>query len=85
MKIQIKVIPKSSHSQVIGWEGNVLKIQCREVPEKGKVNREVTKLLYKYFKVPKESIKILFGKSCSRKLIEITHLSEEEIDGNPGT
>lgn len=71
MIIQVKVITKSSQNKVIGFEGDILKIKCTAVPEKGKANALVIKLLSEYYQVPKSSIKILKGKTDSKKVIEI--------------
>ncbi len=71
MKMEVKVVPNSQHSRVVGMEEGVLKVQCKESPQKGQVNRELIALLSSYFKVPKSAIRILVGKTCKRKLIEI--------------
>ena len=69
--IQVKVIPNSSQDKIIGFEGEVLKIKCRATPEKGKANASVIALLSKHYKVPKNSITIIRGKTDSRKVIKI--------------
>jgi len=71
MIIEVKVIPKSSQNQVVGFEGEVLKVKTTAVPEKGKANAAVIKLLSKYYKVPKSAITILKGHTSSKKIIEI--------------
>lgn len=71
MIIKVKVITKSSQNSIVGFEGEVLKIKCTAVPEKGKANAVVVDLLSKYYKVPKTAITILKGKTDSRKVIEI--------------
>jgi len=71
MIIKVKVITKASVNKVIGFEGDVLKIKCTAVPEKGKANASVIELLAKYYKVPKSKIKIIKGMTDSRKVVEI--------------
>jgi uncharacterized protein len=71
MIIQVKVIPKSSQNAIVGFEGDVLKIKCTAVPEKGKANEAVIALLAKHYKVPKSAIKIIKGASSSKKIIDI--------------
>ena len=71
MIIRVKVIPKSSQNKIIGFEGEVLKIKCTAVPEKGKANATVITLLSKYYNVPRSAITIVKGKTDSRKVIEI--------------
>ena len=71
MIVQVKVIPKSSQNKIVGFEGEVLKIKCTAVPEKGKANEVVIGLLAKHYKVPKSALTILKGHSSSKKTIEI--------------
>lgn len=71
MIIEVKVIPKSSQNQVVGFEGDVLKIKCTAAPEKGKANAAVIELLSKYYDVPKSAITILRGKTSAKKMVEI--------------
>lgn len=69
MKIQVKVIPKSSENKVVGFEGEVLKVKCTTAPEKGKANEMVIALLADYFKVAKSCVHILKGATSSKKLL----------------
>ena len=71
MIIEVKVITRSSVDAIIGFEGDVLKIKCRAIAEKGKANEVVIDLLAKHYKVPKSHISILRGSSSARKLISI--------------
>jgi uncharacterized protein (TIGR00251 family) len=41
-------------------------------PVKGAANREVIKMMARYFEVPSASVKIVQGKTSSRKLIAVT-------------
>lgn len=81
MIIQVKVITKASQNAVIGYEGDVLKVKCTAVPEKGKANDAVIALLAEYFSVPKSQIVILRGKTSSKKTVEIkkTLLADRKI------
>jgi len=71
MILQVKVITKASENKVIGFEGNILKIKCTAVPEKGKANEAVVSLLAEHYNVSKRNIKILKGHKSSKKTIQI--------------
>jgi len=79
MKIQVKVIPKSSENRVVGFEGEILKVKCTTVPEKGKANEVVIELLAAYFQVPKRAVHIVKGAVSSKKIVEIEGLAPEDI------
>ena len=71
MKYTIKVIPKSSKNEIVGESKNYLKIKLRAVPEKGKANTKLIKLLAKHFKTTKSNINIIKGETNKNKIVEI--------------
>ncbi|NGX60003.1 MAG: hypothetical protein KR126chlam3_01164 [Chlamydiae bacterium] len=71
MDLQVKVIPKASNSEVLGWEGNLLKVRINAVPEKGAANKELIKVLSKYFDVPKSAITIVRGEHQRIKQVRL--------------
>ena len=71
MKYAIKVIPKSSQTEIIEKKDDFLKIKLKAVPEKGKANAELIKFLAKYFKTAKSNINIIKGKTGRNKIVDI--------------
>ena len=71
MKYNIKVIPKSSKTEIIKQSKNFLKIKLKSAPEKGKANTELIKFLTKHFKTPKSNINIIKGETSRNKIVEI--------------
>lgn len=69
--ISIKITPKASKSEIVGWENEVLKIRISEVPEKGKANIELIRLLAKEYKLPKSAITIISGETSRLKRVKI--------------
>ena len=72
--LRIKLSPKSSQNAILGPmndKENTLKIAVTAVPEKGKANEALIKLLSKEYKVAKSQIKILSGHNSQIKLIRI--------------
>ncbi len=70
MKIKVKV-SHSSKKAAVKEEGEFLKVFVDAPPQKGKANRRLVEILADYFKVPKNSVKILHGKSGKIKLVEV--------------
>lgn len=67
MKINVVVKPKSGKSEIIK-EDNVYKVSLKSVPEAGKANLELLKLLRKHFK---KQARIVSGKTSKKKVIEL--------------
>lgn len=74
MKISVKVLPKSSKNEIVGWKGEILKVRLTAAPEKGKANESLIALLAKEYGVSKSSITILKGTTSQKKLVEIKGL-----------
>ena len=58
MRVEVKVIPKSSRSLVKEEEGR-LKVYITAAPEKGKANKALIDLLASYFSVKKKDVRII--------------------------
>ncbi len=75
MRLQLKVIPKSSADRVAGWICDRLKVHVTAAPERGKANDAVIDVLSKALGVPRKSIRITSGATSPLKTVE--------IDGDP--
>ena len=71
MRIYLKVTPKSSQNKIEKIAENEYKAWVTVVPEKGKANQAVIKLLSKYFKVSKSQIEIIGGKTARIKIVDV--------------
>lgn len=78
--VSVKIIPKACKSEVMGVEGEELKLRIAAIPEKGKANIEVVRLLSKKLKIAKSRIVILSGQASRHKRLLITGVSEDKID-----
>lgn len=79
MKLNIKVVPKSSRDCVAGWIGDALKICVTAPPERGKANQAVETVLAETLDLPRQQVRIVGGLASSRKQVEIDGLDEPEI------
>ena len=74
-ELHIKLTPRSSFARVIeeGEEGTIqfLKVYVTAVPEDGKANDAMIKLLADYFKMPKSVFKLLRGHKSRNKVVQI--------------
>ncbi|RME66142.1 MAG: YggU family protein [Nitrospirae bacterium] len=70
-RINVKVIPKASRAEVVGTEGETLKVKLTAPPEGGRANKQLIEVLAKHFKVPKSAITIVKGETSRQKIVEI--------------
>lgn len=70
VKITVKIQPNAKKSEIVGREGDVLKIRIKAPPVEGKANDELIRFLSKEWKIPKSEIKIVYGKTGKLKIVE---------------
>lgn len=70
--IRVRVIPKAANNRVVFEEGtDCFRVYVTAVPEAGKANAAVLKLLSKHLNVPKSSMSVKRGATGRHKIIEI--------------
>lgn len=71
MRIQLKVIPKSSRNRVVGWVGDRLKVAVTAAPERGKANEAVIETLAAELGIAPQRIRIVAGETSPLKTLQI--------------
>ncbi|ALG70129.1 hypothetical protein VY88_09245 [Azospirillum thiophilum] len=76
LRVALRVTPKASRNAVTGLAetaggGRVLKVAVTTVPENGKANEAVIKLLSKAWKVPKTSLTVVAGATDRNKILHV--------------
>ena len=79
IKLAIKVVPGSSRDRIDGWLGASLKVRVSAPAKRGKANAAVERLVAETLGIPAKCARIVAGNTSSRKVIEISGLSEAEI------
>lgn len=69
-RIAVRVTPRASRDRV-ERTADGLRIYTTSVPEKGKANAQVTKLLAKALGLPKSRLRLICGTSSRDKLFEV--------------
>ncbi|MBC7927033.1 MAG: DUF167 domain-containing protein [Bryobacteraceae bacterium] len=73
LTLTLKVVPKSSCDEVIGFLDNgSLKVKVTAAPDKGKANAAVCALLASAFGVAQSKVELLRGLSSSTKQVRIS-------------
>ena len=83
--LRVRLTPNSSSCLINGVfnssDGIVfLKVNVVSVPEKGKANAELIKLLSKKLKISKSNVNIIFGELDRYKRVLLTSISFEAVD-----
>ncbi len=70
-EISVRVTPKASRDRIVVEEESV-RVYVTTVPEDGKANKAVVKLLSKALKVPKTRLELVRGATSRDKVFRIT-------------
>ena len=84
IKIHVRLIPNAHKDNIDGVETSAdgkfyLKARVRAVPENGKANKSLEKLVAKHFEVPKSSVEVISGATNRIKTVSIAGNVEENI------
>ena len=71
MRIYVRVIPRASQNKVVKISNEEYKVKVTAPPVGGEANTMLLKVLSKYFKVSKSSLKIIGGKTARVKMIDV--------------
>lgn len=72
VELTVKVVPRSSKSEVAGTMADgSLKVKVAAVPEKGKANEELCAVLARHFNVPLSRVSVVAGATSTRKRVRI--------------
>ncbi|CAO3376904.1 DUF167 family protein [Azospirillum argentinense] len=76
VRLALRVTPKASRNAIAGLAatasgGTVLKVTVTAVPENGKANEAVVKLLAKAWKLPKTSLTVVAGATDRNKIVHV--------------
>lgn len=72
MDISVKVIPKSSRTELVGTlPDGTWKIKVAAAPEKGKANRALCAFLAEHLGVPQSRVRIVSGEAAHLKRVRV--------------
>jgi uncharacterized protein (TIGR00251 family) len=77
--LRVTVLPRSSVTRIVGFEGDTLRVKVQGAPVDGEANKDLIALLSKHLKVPKKRIEIISGHSSRKKLIKLRNISNEDL------
>ena len=77
----IRVQPKSSKDQVVGYREGVLQLRVTAPPDKGRANAAVLSMLAQALGVAKSRVRIVRGQTSRNKVVTVESLSPEGVRG----
>jgi len=77
--LKVRVLPRSSATKIVGFDGDTLKVKVTSAPVDGLANRDLIDVLSKHLKVPKRRIEIIAGHTSRTKVVKFRDISSDEL------
>ncbi len=74
-----KVIPRAHKNQIVGVEGDALKIRLTAPPVEGKANDALIEFLAELLGVRRAQIEILTGRASRHKVVRVRGVTAQQI------
>ena len=75
----VRVIPRSSRTEIVGEHDGVLKVKLASPPVDGAANAELVKLIAKKLGVPKSAVTIVSGETSKTKRLRVDGVRAEQL------
>lgn len=75
----VRVIPRSSRSEIVGEHDGAIKIKLKSPPVEGAANEELIRLLSRQFDVPLSDVEIISGHTSKAKRVRINSVDRSQI------
>ncbi len=82
--LSVKVVPRASRDQIVGWSGLVLRLRVSAPPQDGRANAAVVALLANALGVRKSAVVISAGPASAHKRVTIEGLTRPEVEQRLG-
>lgn len=85
-RITVKVVPRASSDEVVGMQGDLLKVKLRAPPVDGAANESLRKVLAEHFSVKPGQVRIVRGEKARTKVVEVgeeTRTAQEDVSRIP--
>jgi uncharacterized protein (TIGR00251 family) len=78
-RLKVRVTPRGSKEEVIGWKGDALAVKLTAPPVEGAANKACVDFLAKVLGVKRSQVTLVSGEKSRDKSFEIEGLSDQEI------
>jgi uncharacterized protein len=79
--LAVRVQPRASRDEILGWQGEALRVRVTATPADGLANQAVAALLATAVGVPPSSIVLVGGARSREKLFRVGNLSLADLRG----
>jgi len=79
VRLSLRVQPRASRNEIVGWQDSTLKLRVTAPPVDGAANAAIARLLAHALGVSPSSISVVKGRQAREKIVEVAGLGAAEI------
>lgn len=78
-RIDVRLVPRASRNEVLGFRDEVLRVRVTAPPVEGKANAALCRLLASALGVGRDDVRIVAGPESRTKVVAVDGLSAAEV------
>ena len=75
----VRVVPRSSRNQIVGVEGEALKIKLTAPPVEGAANTALIEFMAEWLGVRRSAVSIVSGDKARNKLVRVSGVTQAQL------
>lgn len=79
VQLRVRVTPRSSRDEIVGWQEGVLRVRVQAVPVGGRANEAVVRLLADALGLARSAAEVVRGQRGRDKTVRVVGLDEAEV------
>jgi uncharacterized protein (TIGR00251 family) len=78
-RVTVRLTPRASRDEIVGFDGETLRVRVTAPPVDGRANQALTRLLAKALGVGRGDVRIVSGQGARTKVVEVEGPDEAGI------
>jgi uncharacterized protein (TIGR00251 family) len=78
--LAVKVVPRAHSNQIVGLEGDAIKVRLTAPPVEGKANDALIEFLAGAFGVRRAQIEIVTGRTSRHKVVRVRGVTAKQVE-----
>ena len=78
-RLSVKVVPRASRDEIVGWLGDRLKVKIAAPPTDGRANDALEAFLAARLGLPRRGARVAAGHTSTSKIVEFDGLAQQEL------
>lgn len=80
VSLRVRVTPRSSRDEVVGWQEGVLRVRVQAAPVGGRANEALMRLLAEALGLARSALEVTRGHRGRDKTVRVVGLDEAELE-----